>query len=363
MQLPREAGTPAAQEARRLITEFLEARGYRVQIQRFSFLPSSINALPVVGAGLGWLTLLQVPLLLWPDTHPYAALGTWGVGAAALAIVGWGIGTGVPVPGAEHRDDANLIVTRGEGPTGRWIVAHVDTKAQGHSMAGRILAVWLLLAAIVGLTILAAARTQTTALPMTAVVGVAGLALVGGALAARGRLKGTTPGARDNGTGLLAALTVAAGSQDPGLGFLFTGAEEFGLVGARIVGQGGVVRAEAEVINLDTLDQQGDLYVVYHDANGARLADRIQPALQGLGPPVFKRRLPLGILTDSLPFARRGIAAVTIGRLDRATLRLIHTPGDRPEGLDLATAEGVGRALLGLGGAVGNDVDQGDGGA
>lgn len=363
MQLPREAGTPAAEEARCLLTRFLETRGYRVRSQRFSFHPISINALPIVGAGLGWLTLLQLPLLLWPDTHPYAALGTWILGGAALGVITWGIGTGVEVPGAAHRDDANLIVTRGDGPTTRWMVAHVDTKAQGHSMAGRILSVWLLLAALVGLTVLAAVRTQTTALPLIPVVAVAGLGLVAGGLAAQGRLKGTTPGARDNGTGLLAALTVAAACQDPEVGFLFTGAEEFGLVGARILGQGGVVGTGSQIINLDTLDQQGDLYIVYHDARGAGLAALIEPVLQSLGPRVVKRRLPIGILTDSLPFARRGIAAVTIGRLDRATLRLIHTPGDRPEGLDLATAEGVGRALLRLAKGPGTGVDHGPGGA
>lgn len=356
MQLPREAGTPAAEEARRLITEFLEALGYRVRTQRFSFLPNSLNALPIAGAGLGWLTLLELPLLLWPDTHPFAALAIWLFGAVSLGVVVWGVGTGVQVPGAEARDDANLLATRGDGPVSRWIVAHVDTKAQGHSMAGRILAVWLMIAAILGITILTVVRTWS-ALPMVAVVAVAGVALVAGALAARGRLKGTTPGARDNGTGLLAGLTLAAESRDPFLGFLFTGAEEFGLVGARIVGQSGVLAPQAEVINLDTLDQQGDLYLVYHDARGARLAGKIQPLLEGVGPPVVKRRLPLGILTDSLPFARQGLAAVTIGRLDRGTLRLIHTPADRPEGLDLATAVGVGRALLGLGRGAGSDVD------
>ncbi len=344
MQLPREAGTPAAAESRSLITQFLESHGYRVQVQRFSFQPVSLNALPVVGAGLGWLTLLQLPLWLWRDTHPYAALGTWFFGAASLGVLAWGIGTGVEVPGAEKREDANLIATQGTAPVERWIVAHIDTKAQGHSMLGRIVAVWMLLAATVAITCLSIARSQVESIPLIPAVAVSGLALAAGALAARGRLKGTTPGARDNGTGLLAALTAASLGPQNGVGFLFTGAEEFGLVGARIAVQGGVL-GRAEVVNVDTLDQEGTLFLVYHDSRGEELAGRLRPMLERLGVPLVTRRLPLGILTDSLPCARKGLQAVTLGRLTRGTLRLIHTPRDVPEGLDLSLAEAVGRVL------------------
>jgi hypothetical protein len=53
----------------------------------------------------------------------------------------------------------------------------------------------------------------------------------------------------------------------------------------------------------------------------------------------------VGILVDSLPLARAGAAAITIGRLTWDTLRLIHTPRDVPEGLSLESAERVGRAI------------------
>jgi hypothetical protein len=100
-----------------------------------------------------------------------------------------------------------------------------------------------------------------------------------------------------------------------------------------------------EVLNFDTLDQEGDLYLVAHDAGGAELAGRLEPLLRGLGPTVRRRRLPVGILVDSLPLAQAGARAVTVGRLTWRTLRLIHTPADRPEQLSLALAEAVGRAL------------------
>jgi len=100
------------------------------------------------------------------------------------------------------------------------------------------------------------------------------------------------------------------------------------------------------VVNLDTIDQEGRLYLVSHDARGRRLAVAEAGKLISVGPPLRVRRLPLGILVDSLPFARAGVPAVTIGRLTWDTLRRIHTPGDTREGLSLATAKRVGQALV-----------------
>jgi Iap family predicted aminopeptidase len=84
---------------------------------------------------------------------------------------------------------------------------------------------------------------------------------------------------------------------------------------------------------------------VSHDGRGSSLARAEAPRLAALGLGARLRRLPVGILTDSLPFARAGIASVTIGRLTWRTLRTIHTPRDTPEGLSLDPAIRVGRAL------------------
>jgi len=76
-----------------------------------------------------------------------------------------------------------------------------------------------------------------------------------------------------------------------------------------------------------------------------QLARQLAPILDAVGLPVRLRRLPLGILTDSVPFARRGLPALTIGRLTWRTLRLIHTPADTADGLSLDTAIRIGRAV------------------
>jgi Zn-dependent M28 family amino/carboxypeptidase len=169
---------------------------------------------------------------------------------------------------------------------------------------------------------------------------------VAGALAGRGRLKGGSAGARDNGSGIAGLLAVAEETTAGDTGLLVTGAEEFGLVGARIFASQERDRlGQAVIVNLDTIDQEGELALVSHDERGAALARRLAPVLAGAGLPARLRRLPAGILTDSVPFARAGIPAVTIGRLTWRTLRLIHTPRDTADGLSLAMAERIGRVL------------------
>ena len=346
--LPREAGTPAAEQARMIVTRHLESRGYTVTRHAFSFQPSTLNALPILGAGLGWLALLEVPLLLLNQLPSFLAPVIWLAGSAAVSVLAWGIGSGVEVPGAERRQDANLVATSGAGPVRRWLVAHIDTKAQGHSMAARLVTVWLLVVSTILITILTALRAiGTWTLGSGPVAIVAGLALVAGALAGRGRLRGSSPGARDNGTGLLAAL-VAAEMRRGDVGYLFTGAEEFGLIGAREWVRSRPDLDSAEVVNLDTLTDRGALYLVCHDSAGRALATHVAGALRGILPGPQVRRLPVGILVDSLPFARAGSPAITIARLDWDDLRRLHTPRDTLEDVGLSTAVTVGKALASL---------------
>ncbi len=269
---------------------------------------------------------------------------------AGLAAMATWLGAGAAPLGADQREDANLIATRGERDQVRlWIVAHLDTKAQGHSMAGRLVAIWLLFAAVGGLGVLCLLRgfaPAPTPWPQAAAALIATVAA--GWLAGRGRLRGTSPGARDNGTGLLALLEAARLTSDPRTGFLVTGAEEFGLVGSRIFARRSGPLAGCEAINLDTLADRGSLYLVTHDRRGHELAARLRVALEPLGVPLRVRRLPPGILVDSLPLARRGAPALTLARLDWAVLRLIHTPHDTAHALDPHFALMVGAALASL---------------
>jgi hypothetical protein len=240
-----------------------------------------------------------------------------------------------------------LIATRGDTPPRRWIVAHLDSKAQAHSMAGRLVAVWLSGFAIAVLTILALVRLNGHLSAVWLALGAL-LTLGAGYLSGRGRLAGKSLGARDNGTGLVAALAAAESSSDPRLGILITGAEEFGLVGARIFARHSAKVRNADFVNLDTLDEEGKLFIVSHDGRGAELARELEPSLAEMGLIIQRRRLPLGIFVDSAPLAKTRAPSVTLGRLTWNTLRRIHTPADTPDGLSFQTAERIGKAVAKL---------------
>jgi hypothetical protein len=346
LALTRDSGSAGLDQARTLVAARLESLGYRVEIQPFRCTAAALVPLWLAGMGLGWLALALAPLLAHPAPPGWLALALWvgGIGSLALAAAGAASGQGPSTWAGPLREDANLIATRSPAVS-RWIVAHLDTKAQGHSMAGRLVALWVMLVAVLVLTACVVLRLGNP-LPAWGAAAAAALGVGAGALASRGRLRGSTTGARDNGSGVVAALTAAERMRDPSVGLIFTGAEELGLIGARLLaGSRPDLFTGSEVVNLDTLDDRGPLWIVHHDERGRELADREATRLAGLGFAIRRRRLPLGILTDSLAFARAGVPAITIARLDWETLRLLHTPWDRSDTLALATAERVGRAL------------------
>jgi hypothetical protein len=337
----REAGTPGAAAARAVISRFLTDLGYTVQEHSFGFNAGIYRALPAAGLLLMILAAVEVPRLLGPGP-------AWGAAAALLLFTGAAAITtlrfvaGDGAPGWE-RTDANLVAHRKDANVRCWLVAHLDTKAQGQSMAGRLVALWFTVAALVML--LAAAWSRVSG-PLSLVWSFAagGLGVVAGLLLLGGRLKGQSPGARDNGSGLLAVLTAAELATDPGIGIILTGAEEFGLAGARALARERPSLFEhTDVVNVDTIDDEGTLFVVAHEETGL-LAGRVRARVAGLAP-VRGRRLPLGIMVDGIPLARVASETVTLGRLSWGTLRRLHTPRDNATGYGLATAELLGERL------------------
>ena len=140
----------------------------------------------------------------------------------------------------------------------------------------------------------------------------------------------------------------AEAASGEGIGVLVTGAEEFGLVGARVFArEHGPQLVGVEVVNFDILDDQGALYVVSHDESGDRLAERAAARFEAPGLVVRRRSQPLWAFADSQPLARAGAAAITIARLDWATLRKVHTPRDTAAGLTFQMAESAGRLMAG----------------
>ena len=217
----REAGTPEAERARAAVADHLTSLGYTVSLQRFRFHPSALLGMPILGAGIGAAALLALPLLTLPAVPAAGALAVWAIMLLATICLAVGVGAGWLTFG-EAREDANLVAVRPQAAVRRWIVAHLDTKAQAQSMAGRLVAIWTLAAAITVTGAVAVARLWGPIPPALGTAGVA-LAVLAGALAGRGRLRGTSRGARDNGSGVIAALAFAEASADEGSGVLITG--------------------------------------------------------------------------------------------------------------------------------------------
>jgi hypothetical protein len=343
----REAGSEGALQARRVMAGYLSSLGFRVEEQRFQFSASTVTVYPLFGAGLGWLMLVQIPLLTVPRAPAWAALAAWGVGVVALGLLLAGVALGWAPVGGQPREAANLVAVRGTGTPRRWIVAHYDTKAQGMSLGALLWAGGYAAIVVLLLTMLAVWRLRAP-LDVDLVAGAAILALVACGLASRGGLAGTSPGARDNASGVLAALTAAAHATSDDLGILLTSAQEFGLVGARIFAQErGTSLPGVEVVNLDVLDDVGRLRVCHHNAAGAGLAREIATRLGRAGLEATSLKIPVLAPLESAPMARSGAVAVTITRCDRTTLARLHTRADTLEGLDFQTATAVGQALAG----------------
>lgn len=336
----REAGTAEATAARHDVTTFLRNLGYQVEEHPFHFNAGIYRALPVAGGMFALLALAEIPLLQHHASYwPLTALVTMAlaIAAATTGIIRHGVGP--------RRADANLIATRPGGTVRCWLVAHLDTKAQAQSMAGRLVALWVALVAVTAIAVASVLRLSGALPPGVALaVGTAGM--LAGALVARGRLSGSSPGARDNGSGLLAVLTAAELASDPSIGVIVTGAEEFGLAGSRALARerAGLLAA-ASIVNVDTVDDEGTLFVVRHGQAGAVLSGRVLQRLDGLAPILRERSLPLGILVDGVPLSRVSLAAVTLGRLSWGTLRRMHTPRDTAAGYLFATAERLGERL------------------
>lgn len=337
----REAGTADAASARAAVSLFLSQRGYEVQEHSFAFNAGIYRALPAAGTMLVLVSLIEIPLIMRPGP-------AWSAAVVLLVLIA--LSTIVAIrfvlddgAAGSERLDANLIASREGVPVRCWFVAHIDTKAQGHSMAGRLVALWVTVVALVGLAAVALLRLGGP-LPAMAAFAAGALGTLAGVSLLGGRLRGQSPGARDNGSGLLAVLTAAELTADPGIGIIITSAEEFGLAGARALARDRRSLFEnTEVVNVDTVDDEGTMFVVSHGP-ASPLADRVQEALSGLAP-TRGRRLPLGIMVDGVPLAQVARGAVTIGRLSWGTLRLMHTPRDEAAGFALATAEALGERL------------------
>jgi Zn-dependent M28 family amino/carboxypeptidase len=166
---------------------------------------------------------------------------------------------------------------------------------------------------------------------------------------------GDSPGAVDNASGIIAVL-VAAELAREGLdvGVLITGAEEYGMEGAR-AWTAATARRGAVFVNFDGLDDRGAFNLMRHEPAGDEASpeavsatavfDTVAAALHDHGHPLRRSRLPLGIFVDGSVLARAGMVGVTVSRGDWHTLGVVHTPRDTADRTGTQSAVEAGRLV------------------
>jgi hypothetical protein len=212
------------------------------------------------------------------------------------------------------------------------LVAHVDSKSQPVPSLVRVAGIVLLVLAL--LTVLTAAGLQLAALPHRMAWWVAlGLAALGAPPVLASVVGTHSDGAVDNASGVAAVLAAAVAVRPESMfGVLLPSAEELGLAGARAWARD--VRP-GTALNCDGVDDAGELTIMY---SGAAPTPLIQ-TIEAVAPrPPRVRRMPLGLLTDSVALADRGWTTLTVSRGSLATLRRVHTPQDS---LDTVRGDGI----------------------
>lgn len=349
--VPRLPGSRAVSKVEELVTERLRAFGYEVRHQIFQTAPNSLRGAAVGSAGLGCCALVLFP----PLVLPFPGLGVALIGTALLAMVGLlaaGVARRLVWVDESVVTATNVFGTRGSEPR-FWLVAHSDSKGQRLSLRGRVTASISLGLGAGGLVVLLALRVAGP-LPVAAVAPWIVLTLVGGAAMAGPVLVGSSPGAVDNASGIIAALVAAERLKDRrDIGVLITAAEEFGMEGARAWTQ---LDVAGSFVNFDGIDSIGVVNVMTHsprtratrepDREAAmRLRVSVSERLAEAGYAVRRSRLPLGVFVDGSVLAGGGLGGITVSRGNWATLGVVHTARDTVERTDPKSAIDIGRIV------------------
>lgn len=330
---PRPAGGAAEARARDYAHGVLRNAGFDVRREPFEYSAFPGRYATPIGGVLGAATIGGAAWYGLQREAPAQALATLAMGVAvvlafARAMMGDAVLT---LPWARSRSE-NLIATRGHAPR-VWLVAHTDSKSQPVPSAARVAGVVLLIAALVIAT--SASAMQLADAPHRIIWWAALVSLVLGAPPVIASVVGAqSPGAVDNASGVAAVLAAATlVRREVAVGVVLSSAEELGLAGARAWSRGA---RPASALNCDGIDDQGELTIMHR----GHVPDDLMKTLQAAAPaPLRVRRMPMGLLTDSVALVDRGWAAVTISRGSLATLRRVHSPADslaalRGDGID-----------------------------
>jgi hypothetical protein len=316
---PRPAGSAAEARTRALCSEWLRERGFALTEEPFTYseLPGRWSVVAAGGIALAAALTIAAQPAAAAHVVPLAllALGTLPLLSHHLVLHGSTL----------RRSSVNLVAIRGEPRL--WLAAHLDSKSQPLSMRARILAIT---AVVLGLIMLLALWLSMFfwLVPPDMAWRASAAVLAAGALPLVLCTVGSdSHGAVDNAAGA-ATILLAAAVAEGSLGIVLTSAEELDLAGARAWVQ---KREPALLVNVDGVDDAGEVRCIIHRGASRALADSVEAAGAAAGVPVRIARLPPGVLMDSVVFARAGWKTVALSRVSWPGLGRIHTSADRAE--------------------------------
>jgi len=323
----RPAGSDAAARARSYCAQVLEAASFRTREQWFAYSAfSGAWAMPIAGA-----VASASAILLYLGRHaPWLIAIAVTTLALTIGALGWVGAVGVLTFPLMRRSGVNLEATRGDDEPNVWLVAHLDSKWQPVSMISRVIGVVGTSVVVVVLFALSLVpgHAQALAVAMLVLTWLFSAPLLLSVVGAR------NTGALDNGSGVAAVLAAAERlPQTARVGVLITDAEELALAGARAWAR---TRKPGVALNCDSIDDEGQLTVMYSGRRPERLVSLLTRAASAQGKTARVMRLIPGVLTDSVALADAGWETLTLSRGNLRTLQRIHTSHDT-----LATMSGT----------------------
>lgn len=329
----RAAGSAGANEARAYCASVLGALGFAVKEHSFKYSAFTGRwATPAAGVVI---PVLATVLFLAPATPAWRA----GIGVVTLMVVAIGAylgGPGVLDLPFLRRTGANLEAVRGSAEPTVWLVAHIDSKWQPVSMIVRVAGV--IGVAIGAVSLFFALVTRSGLAPLAL-----GLVWIGAVPLILSTVGSRNHGTLDNASGVAAVLEAAELIPPTArVGILITDAEELALAGARAWA---TTRTPVVALNCDSVDDDGDLVVMYSRQPPRALLSRLEQAALRHHEPLRTFRLIPGILTDHVALAEAGWLSVTLSRGTFRTLMRIHTSRDTLAAMDGRGIAGAARVL------------------
>lgn len=326
-QEPRPAGSAAEGRARAYAARVLRDAGFTVRDEPFEYSAFPGRWGTPIGGALGGAGVLIAAAVALGDATRWHGPAVLGVALVALALfVRAMLGDAVIDLSVARARSVNLVATRGVKAPRTWLVAHLDSKSQPLPSALRVAGI-AVLASSVGVALLAAVLQLAGAPHRTGWWVALGLAVLGAPVVAASTIGTVSDGAVDNASGV-ATVLLAAERVRPGVDFgvLLPSGEELGLAGARAWARGWAASGTPGVaLNCDGVDDEGILTIMY---SGPR-DEPLLATLRDASPVALRvRRMPLGLLTDSVALADRGWRAVTVSRGGWSTLRRVHSRRD-----------------------------------